>query len=137
MCCPSHEVGQGHAKNILKEWRSLSLGRHMDPGTLSDARARAREQLWRLRPRQGREHRRGGGGLEIPDCTGQCWTRALENNASDSTQERVLHLGWPSTGSRCHMAGQDGEEDSGITVASGAMYLQQISMQRDEWTAGH
>lgn len=24
--CPSHEVGQDHAKNILKEGRSLSLG---------------------------------------------------------------------------------------------------------------
>lgn len=67
----------------------------MDPVTLSDARARAREPLWRLRPRQGREHKKGGGRLEIPDCTGQCWTWALENNASDSTQERVLHLGVP------------------------------------------
>lgn len=38
--CPSHEVGQDHAKNILKEWRSLSLGRLMDPGTLPDARDR-------------------------------------------------------------------------------------------------
>lgn len=52
--CPSREVGQDHAKNILKEWRSLSPG-----ATLPDARNRAREQLWRLQPRQGREHRRG------------------------------------------------------------------------------
>lgn len=32
--CPSHEVGQDHAKNILKEWRSLSPGVHCRmPGT--------------------------------------------------------------------------------------------------------
>lgn len=32
--CPSHGVGQDHAKNILKEWRSLSLGVHcLMPGT--------------------------------------------------------------------------------------------------------
>lgn len=32
--CPSHEEGQNHAKNILKEWRSLSLGVHCRmPGT--------------------------------------------------------------------------------------------------------
>lgn len=40
MHCPSHEVGQDHAKNTLKEWRSLSLGRLKDPGTLLDARNR-------------------------------------------------------------------------------------------------
>lgn len=39
-------------------------------------------------PRQGREHRRGEE-LGTPDCTGHCWTRALENNAFDRYTERV------------------------------------------------
>lgn len=37
---PSLEVGQDHAKNNLKEWRSLSLRRHLDPGALPNARNR-------------------------------------------------------------------------------------------------
>lgn len=92
MHCPSHEVGQDHAKNILKEWRSLSLGRHVDPGTLLDARNRAREQLWRLYPRQGREQRSGGEELGTPDCTGHCWRRALENNAFDRYTGKGLYI---------------------------------------------
>lgn len=38
MHCPSHEVGQDHAKNNHREWRSLSLKRHLGPGALHDAR---------------------------------------------------------------------------------------------------
>lgn len=67
-------------------------------GTLLDARNRAREQLWRLHPRQGREHRRGEEELWTPDCTGHRWTRALKNNAFNGIQERVCTSGKPSTG---------------------------------------
>lgn len=40
MVCPSLEVGQDHAKNNLKEWRLLSLGKHLDPDVLPNARNR-------------------------------------------------------------------------------------------------
>lgn len=92
--CPSHEVGQDHAKNILKEWRSLSLGRLMDPGTFAGCQEQGpREELWRLHPRQGREHRRREEELRTPDCAGHCWTRALENNAFDGYTEGVCTSG--------------------------------------------
>lgn len=50
--------------------------------------------------------------LWTPDCTGHCWTRALENNAFNSTQERVWTSGDALYKSRCHMAGRDGEEET-------------------------
>ena len=59
-------------------------------------------------PEQGRE--RSWGALDWGD---QCWSKALENNALGRNTQKGLYIwGCPSTGSRCHMVGRDGEEET-------------------------
>lgn len=77
--CPSQEAGKDYDKNNLKEWRSLSLWRHLDPGALPDARNRGPGwQQWRLHPGQGKENRQ-----ELPLYregvgAGEPWTREAD-----------------------------------------------------------
>lgn len=121
--CPSHEVGQDHAKNILNEGRSLSLGVDCQmPGTGPGSSSggfilgKAGSTGGRVRAVDPRLHRplldKGPGEQCFQQYTGKgldIWGCPL--------QEPVSH-GW---------AGWRGG-DSGVTVASGAMYLQQSSM---------
>jgi len=77
---PSHEVGQDHAKNNLKEWRSLSLERHLDPGALPNTRNRGPGWQFRrrLHPRQGRENRQGLPLNREGVGAGEPWTKEAE-----------------------------------------------------------
>lgn len=67
---------------------------------MPDARNRAREQLWRLHPRQGREHRRESkscGPQTAQATVGQGPWRTM---LSTVHRKGFGHLGMPSTGAR-------------------------------------
>lgn len=96
------EGGQDHAKNTLKEWRSLSLETLGPTCTAGCQEWGPGWQLRRIHPRQGR----AGPCAEKEEQLG-----TLENNAfGRNTQNGLYNWECPSTGSRCHVAGQDGEE---------------------------
>lgn len=128
----SCKAGQDHGKNNSKEWRSLSLRRHLDPvhcpvpGRGAQASNSDGDFTLGKAGRTGRSCPSTGKGQETgasdwgEGCT---LVKDPEKNALGRNTHKGLYIwGCPSTGSRCHKVGHGGKE----TAASQWPLVQRI-----------